>query len=120
MGWQEGQMWPSYAANPDVCEAAVTINIGAAGAVSSVVGSPGVTAVNGGAGIFTITFPPSVDCYIMCGLQKGTTVFGSRISARNAGAGTCTMQTYIANGTLTNPASGDELVVMFFARTSGA
>lgn len=120
MGWQEGQMWPGFAANPDVCLGAVTINIGAAGAVSSVVGAPGVTAVNGGAGIFTLTFPPSVDCYIVPGLQKGTTVFGARISARNAGAGTATLQTYIANGTLTNPASGDELSLFFYGRTSGA
>ena len=108
------------AGNPDVVVAAVTINVGAAGAVSSVVGAPGVAAVNGGAGIFTVTFPPSVDCQIRSGLQKGTTVFGSRISARDASAGTCTLQTYIANGTLTNPASGDELTLFFYARTSGA
>lgn len=120
MGFQEGNPYPALAGNPDVVIGAVTINIGAAGAVTSVTGVPGVNAVNGGAGIFTLTYPPSVDCNLAPAIQESTTVFGCRISARNAGAGTATLQTYIANGTLTNPANGDELTVYFYARTSGA
>jgi hypothetical protein len=120
MGFQEGQMWPCFAANPDVCEAAATINITAAGAVLSVVGSPGIGCVRTGAGAYNLTFPPSVDAYIQYSIQKSTTVFGIRGIARVAGSGTASFQTYIANGTLTDPASGDEISVYIYARTSGA
>lgn len=121
MGWQEGQMYGDFASNADVCHGSVTITItGGAGAVGTVVGSPGVSAVRTGAGAYNLTFPPSVDCYLQYSIQKSTTVFGCRGIARNAGAGTASFQTYIANGTLTDPAAADEISIYFFARTSSA
>jgi hypothetical protein len=120
MGWQENNPYPAQAGNPDVVIGAVTLNIGGAGAVSSVNGSPGVSAANTGAGTFSLTYPPGVDVYYQMFIQESATIFGIRGTARNAGAGTGTFNTYIANGTATNPAPGDEISIIFYARTSGA
>jgi hypothetical protein len=98
---------------------AVTVLIGAAGAVTSSTGMEGVTATNTGAGTFSLVYPAAPDVVIIYSIQKSTTVFGIRGTARSSTAGTATFNTYIANGTATNPASGDEITIEFFARVRG-
>src|SRR5689334_13749126 len=80
---------------------ALTVLIGAAGAVTSVTGHPGVTVTRSGAGAYDVVYPAAPDVILRYGIQKSTTVFGCRGNARSSTAGTASFQTYIANGTLT-------------------
>jgi hypothetical protein len=121
MGWQEQNPYPAQAGNPDVVIASAMLNIGAAGAVSSVSGAPGVAAANAGAGLFSVTYPPSVDVYIQVTVKSAAaTVITGMVTARVPGSGTATVRTNNAAGAATNPASGDEVHIQFYARTSSA
>ena len=121
MGFLENAIYPASAANPDVVIAAVTLNIGGSGAVSSVSGSPGISASNTGTGTFSLTYPPCIDAVIQLTLQSASsTVEEIIMTARNASAGTATIQTQVSGGTATNPASGDAIHVTIFARTTSA
>jgi hypothetical protein len=99
---------------------AVTVLIGAAGAVTSTTGMAGITAARTGAGAYSLVYPAAPDVILKYGIQKSTTVFGIRGTARSSTAGTASFGTYIADGTATDPASGDELTIMLFARVRGA
>jgi hypothetical protein len=121
MGFQELNPYPAQAGNADVVLAAVAITIGAAGAVSSVSGSPGISAVNAGAGLFTLTYPACVEAIIDPSVQSAAaTVVGAMLTARNVSAGTATIRTNNTAGAATNPASGDVLHVNIYAKTSSA
>jgi hypothetical protein len=121
MGFQEQNLYPAWGGNPDVVIAAALITIGAAGAVSSTTGTPGIAAANGGAGVFSLTFPPCVEAIIQLTLKSAaSTVEEVILTARSASAGTATIQTQVSGGTATNPASGDEIHVLIYARTSSA
>jgi hypothetical protein len=52
--------------------------------------------------------------------SAAATVITSLVTARVAGSGTAQIRTNNAAGAATNPASGDEIHVTFYARTSSA
>jgi hypothetical protein len=98
------------------------ITITAAGAVASVdcdIG--GVSAVLNGTGTYDLTYPPVPKARLLYGIQQSAAptvqqIFGTAISAT---AGTATFKTGAGDGTVANPASGDQLVVFFYGLTRG-
>lgn len=98
------------------------IGIGAAGAVDpTIVGTrleQGVTAVNAGAGLFTVTFPTCLDGNIIPYIQQSAaaTVTEAIFTAVNYKTGTATLRTSKA-GTAVNPASGDLIGFLLIGQT---
>lgn len=115
--------FPAKATCIDTVISRASIVVGAAGAVAVVVGDMGISAVNAGAGTFTVTFPsmPGTRQSILLQLQSAAlTVVDAVITALDTGAGTATVKTLNAAGAATNPASGDIVVIVFIASSSGA
>lgn len=88
------------------------INIGAAGAVTTLDNLPGFTAANGGAGIFNVTCPTGFDLHVLPGVKSAArTVVAAYLKAQSASAGTFQLETIAPGGAATNPASGDFVTV---------
>lgn len=97
------------------------INIGAAGAVSSLTDMPDCTAANGGTGVFSLTFPPAARGSIQLTLESAAgTVKTVWLTARSMTAGTATIATGNGGGTATNPASGDIIHVKIIGQKNSA
>ena len=97
-----------------------TFAIGAAGAVDSTVAgyraSTGCTLTNTGAGTYTGVFPacPNMVPFVFIAQSAAGTVVDAVATAYSATAGTIAFTTKAANGTATNPASGDIIGVVYF------
>lgn len=105
----------------DLRIAALEINIGATGAVGSqIFGPPGVTLTRTGTGTYTIVYPAALGMAIIPYIAKSAapTVFDVSVTAKSATAGTATIVTANAAGTATDPANGDILGLLFFAKCS--
>lgn len=90
--------------------------IGAAGAVGALtVDDNGVTVTkNAGAGTYDITFPRAIDAKIYSQLLSAAgTVKITSLAALSASAGTAQLITSAPGGAATNPASGDEIHMLF-------
>jgi len=101
--------------------AALEINIGATGAVGSqIFGPPGVTLTRTGTGTYTLVYPAALGVAIVPYIAKSAapTVFDASVTAKSATAGTATIVTANAAGTATDPANGDILGLLFFAKCS--
>jgi len=101
--------------------AALEINIGATGAVGSqIFGPPGVTLTRTGTGTYTLVYPAALGVAIVPYIAKSAapTVFDVSVTAKSATAGTATIVTANAAGTATDPANGDILGLLFFAKCS--
>lgn len=99
----------------------VEINIGATGAVGSqIFGPPGVTLTRNSAGNYSVVYPAALGVAIIPYVAKSAapTVFEASVTAKSATAGTATIQFANAAGTATDPANGDIIGILFFAKTS--
>ena len=83
--------------------------LGTSGAVASQsVDDPKmVVTKEAGAGDYTLTFPKALRGFLRAWNQVGTTIFGCHVSLFDAGAGTATFHTRIADGTDTNGTAAD-------------
>lgn len=101
--------------------AALEINIGATGAVGSqIFGPPGVTLTRTGTGTYTLVYPAALGVALIPYIAKSAapTVFDVSVTAKSATAGTATIVTANVAGTATDPANGDILGLLFFAKCS--
>jgi hypothetical protein len=112
--------FPIQSVSPDRVVGAATVLIGGSGAVTSTTGMPGVTVARTGAGLYSVVFRACPDMIIQYGIQLSTTVFQIVGTARSSSAGTAAFRTNNGGGTATDPASGDQLTIMFYARIGGA
>lgn len=118
-----GDLMPSNAraVQDNLCIAALELNIGATGAVGTqIFGPPGVTFTRTGAGTYTVVYPAALGIALIPYVAKSTapTVFDASVTAKNGPAGTATVVFAAANGTATDPASGDIIGMLFFAKIS--
>jgi hypothetical protein len=108
---------PIKAATQWVILAMADIPIGAAGAVGTIDGDTGITAVNAGTGLFTLGFPPCLKVRLNAFLKSAAaTVTEAIVTAASATAGTATLRTSKA-GTAVNPANGDVITLYVFGQT---
>ena len=87
--------------------------IGSSGAVDTTTSSddPSITFALSTTGVYTMTFPPCVDCDMQFGVYSPTpTIGGVVLAAIDKAAGTATINT-VVGVTKTQPASGDYIVV---------
>lgn len=119
--WGNQASWPPRHAKSDHLIAPVTLVIGASGAVSSVTGTPGITAANGGTGVFDIVVPKCPGFRVAGWSLKSAagTVKTLWIVASSASAGTLQITTGNGGGTAANPASGDEITLLFDVQLGG-
>jgi hypothetical protein len=114
--------YPARSAGMWVLLGSAVITIGTSGAVASVDSDlPGVSAVLNGTGTYDLTYPAAPKLRLLYSIQKSPTptvqqIFGTAIAATS---GTATFKTGDNDGTVANPASGDELVVFFYGLTRG-
>ncbi len=101
--------------------AVLELNIGATGAVGTqIFGPPGVTYTRSSAGVYTIVYPAALGMALIPYIAKSAapTVFDAMITAKNQTAGTATVTYTNAAGAATDPANGDIIGMIFFAKTS--
>jgi len=126
--------YPIHVASSEREILAGRITIGAAGAVASTAGLPGVYVANSGTGLFTFQYckdPTSAttaaatalglpDWGVTFGLKSAAaTVTETIITAESVTAGTMTIRTSKA-GTAVNPASGDVIFLTINAKKYGS
>jgi hypothetical protein len=111
---------PSYQASalsPWVCIGMCEFPIGASGAVGTADGDSDMTLAKSDTGEYALTFPACPKALIIPVLKSAAgTVTEAILLAKSATAGTATIQTSIG-GVATEPASGDAIYVLVFART---
>lgn len=115
----ESNIYPVHSVSPYRVMGKVTVLIGAAGAVTSVTGMPGVTVANAGTGLYSVAYRACPDMILEYGVQLSTTVFQIVGTARASTAGTAAFRTNAGGGVATNPASADQLTISFFGRVGG-
>jgi hypothetical protein len=118
-----GDLMPSNAreVQDNLIIAALELNIGATGAVGSqIFGPPGVTFTRTGAGTYTLVYPPALGLSLVpfVAVSAAGTVIDGTITAKNAPAGTATVVFRNAAGAATDPANGDIVGLLFFAKAS--
>lgn len=100
-------------------QAVAKLVVGTSGAVgaTSTYDHPDITVTLSTTGIYTLTYPPSVDAEI--GFRAYSplgTISEAILTAKNANAGTATMR-LSKGGTAAEPASGDVVTILFDLRT---
>lgn len=98
---------------------ALELNIGATGAVGSqIFGPPGVTFTRTGAGTYTLVYPASLGMALIpyVAVSAAGTVIDGTITAKSSTAGTATVVYRNAAGAATDPANGDVVGMLFFAK----
>lgn len=119
MSREEFNPYPTRGGEINTVLSRAVVPIGGTGAPGTIAGAPGFTIARASAGFYNITFPPCVDISIFVQLMSPVpTVFDAVVTARNAAAGTATIKTYNAAGTITDPANGDELHILTVEKTS--
>ncbi len=116
----ETSLYPVQATAPYRVMGKVTVVIGAAGAVASVTGMPGVTVARTGAGAYSVAFNRAADVVLEYGVQLSAAIYHAVGTARNSVAGTAAFKTCVASGTNTDPAANDEITIGFYGRVNGA
>jgi hypothetical protein len=100
-------------------QAKAKLVVGSSGAVAagSSYDHPDITITLSTTGVYTITYPPSIDATIWATIYSaGATITEWIITAKSATAGTATLRLSKA-GTSAEPASGDEVTIHFDLRT---
>lgn len=118
-----GDLMPSNtrAVQDNLCVAALELNIGAAGAPGSqIFGPPGVTFTRTGAGTYTLVYPAALGCAVIpyVAVSAAGTVIDGGLTAKSAPNGTATVVFRNAAGAATDPANGDIVGLLFFAKIS--
>jgi len=118
-----GDLMPSNAraVQDNLIVAALELNIGATGAVGSqIFGPPGVTFTRTGTGTYTLVYPAARGVALIPYVAKSAvpTIFDIVVTAKSATAGTATIVTYNGSGAATDPANGDIIGLIFFAKAS--
>jgi hypothetical protein len=118
-----GDLMPSNAraVQDNLIVAALELNIGATGAVGSqVFGPPGVTFTRSSAGTYTLVYPAALGVALIpyIAVSAAGTVIDATVTAKSATAGTATIVTRNAAGAATDPANGDIVGLLFFAKAS--
>ncbi len=118
--WGNQSAYPTRNSKADHLLASCKVVIGGSGAVSSVTGTPGIAAANGGTGVFNVTFPkcPGITLAGWSLKSAGATVKTLWVVAYDASAGTMQITTGNGGGTAANPASGDEIHLHFDVQLS--
>ena len=118
-----GDLMPSpvRAVQDNACIACLELNIGATGAVGTqIFGPPGVTYTRTGVGTYTVVYPAALGVGLIPYVAKSaaSTVVDCVVTAKNGPAGTATLVYGNAAGTATDPASGDIIGLLMFAKIS--
>jgi hypothetical protein len=102
---------PAFGGRGNMTDWLSVVDVGAAGAATpdGSKSDPGFTWTNAGAGLFTVTFPPSARGVLVPLIVRSAapTVFTAHVTALDITAGTATVRYNNAAGAATNPANGD-------------
>lgn len=111
MAFGDQAQYPKWHFDPDRCDFAFNLPIGATGAPGTIEGTPGFTFTRTGAGTYTGTFPKAVSIYFAAPsvISAAGTVIDATFTALSAANGTFALTTRNAAGTATDPANGDIL-----------
>jgi hypothetical protein len=99
------------------CEAKLVVGTSGAVGATSTYDHPDITVTLSTTGVYTLTYPPSVDATLQFELYSPLgTITEAIVTAKDANAGTATIQLSKA-GTAAEPASGDVVTMHFLLKT---